>query len=203
MRARVFRQHPILEQPGGGCYGKRVVRSNLALRLLTAAVVVPPLLVLLFRGPAWGVFALVFVVALLGAFELFRMTHPGDTISQGIGIAFTAAVSLALYLHPKDPRVLVTILLALPTFGILVPLLRLGDIATAGIRVMAGVAGPLYVGASLTTLALLKSEFDAAEVEVHLKEVGVRRVRSRLGGAGADLRLARGHRWLFLWSFSG
>lgn len=136
----------------------RVVRSNLALRLLTAAVVVPPLLLLLFRGPAWGFYALVLLVAVLGAFELFRMTHPGDTVSQGIGVAFTAAVSVALYLRPNDPRVLVGILLLLPTLGIMVPLVRLGNIATAGIRIMAGVAGPLYVGASLTTLALLKSE---------------------------------------------
>lgn len=136
----------------------RVVRSNLALRLLTAAVVVPPLLLLLFRGPAWGFYALVLLVAVLGAFELFRMTHPGDAISQGIGVAFTAAVSLALYWRPNDARVLLTILLLVPTLGIMVPLVRLGTIATAGIRIMAGVAGPLYVGASLTTLALLKSE---------------------------------------------
>lgn len=136
----------------------RVVRSNLTLRLLTAAVVVPPLLLLLFRGPAWGFYALVLLVAVLGAVELFRMTHPGDAVSQGIGVAFTAAVSLALYLHPHDSRVLITILLLVPTLGIMVPLLRLGNIATAGLRIMAGVAGPLYVGASLTTLALLKSE---------------------------------------------
>lgn len=140
----------------------RVVRSNLALRLITAAVAVPPLLLLLFRGPAWGFYLLVLLVALLGAFELFRMTHPGDVVSQGIGVAFTAAVSIALYLHPRDPRVLVSILVLLPTFGILIPLLRLGNIATAGLRIMAGVAGPLYIGASLTTLALLKSELSVS-----------------------------------------
>jgi phosphatidate cytidylyltransferase len=139
-----------------------VVRSNLALRLLTAVVVVPPLLLLLFRGPAWGFYALVLVVALLGAHELFRMTHPGDSVSQGIGVAFTAAVSLALYLFPRDPRVLISIILLLPTFGMLVPLLRLGNIATAGIRIMAGVAGPLYVGGSLTTLALLKLQLGSS-----------------------------------------
>ncbi|MFZ5889995.1 MAG: phosphatidate cytidylyltransferase [Myxococcota bacterium] len=139
-----------------------MVRSNLALRLITAAVAVPPLLLLLFRGPAWGFYLLVLLVALLGAFELFRMTHPGDVVSQGIGVAFTAAVSIALYLHPRDPRVLVSILVLLPTFGILIPLLRLGNIATAGLRIMAGVAGPLYIGASLTTLALLKSELSVS-----------------------------------------
>jgi phosphatidate cytidylyltransferase len=58
--------------------------------------------------------------------------------------------------------VLTAILLLVPTLGIMVPLIRLGNIATAGLRIMAGVAGPLYIGASLTTLALLKSELGAS-----------------------------------------
>lgn len=132
--------------------------SNLGVRLLTAAVVVPPLLLLMFRGPAWGFFSLVLLIAALGARELFRMTHPGDAVSQGIGVVSTAAVALGFYLGTHDTRVLVTILLLVPVVGILVPLARLGDISSAGIRIMAGVAGPLYVGASLTTLAVLRRD---------------------------------------------
>jgi phosphatidate cytidylyltransferase len=86
------------------------------------------------------------------------MTHPGDSVSQGIGIVSTVVVALAVYLFPSDPRVLISVLLAVPTVGMLVPLARLGDISTAGIRIMAGVAGPLYVGACLTTLALLRRD---------------------------------------------
>lgn len=137
-------------------------RSNLALRLLTAAIAVPPLLLLLFRGPAWGFYGLVLLVAMLGASELFRMTHPADAVSRWVGVAFTAAVSLALYVAPRDPRVLLSVLLVLPVCGVLVPLVRLGDIASAGIRVMAGVAGPLYVGAQLTTLALMRRDAQAS-----------------------------------------
>lgn len=132
--------------------------SNLGLRLITAAVVVPPLLLLMFRGPAWGFYALVLLIACLGARELFRMTHPGDAISQGIGVVSTALVSLGVYFGANDARLLMTVLLAVPVVGILVPLARLGEIATAGIRIMAGVAGPLYVGASLTTLAVLRRD---------------------------------------------
>jgi phosphatidate cytidylyltransferase len=55
-----------------------------------------------------------------------------------------------------------TVIVALPAFAILVPLLRLGDISTAGLRIMAGVAGPLYVGASLTTLALIRRDLGPA-----------------------------------------
>jgi phosphatidate cytidylyltransferase len=139
-----------------------VAASNLGLRLITAAVVVPPLLFLMFRGPAWGFYCLVLLIAALGARELFRMTHPGDSVSQGVGIASTALVSLAVYFGAGDARLLMTVLLAVPAFGILVPLARLGDIATAGIRIMAGVAGPLYVGASLTTLAVMRRDIGSS-----------------------------------------
>lgn len=139
-----------------------MARSNLALRLLTAALVVPPLLFLLFAGPSWGFFLLVWVVAVAGALELFRMTHPADGLGQAVGVVSTAAVSAALYFYAHEPRVLITLLIALPAFGILVPLIRLGEIATAGVRVMAQVAGPLYVGASLTTLALIRRDLAAS-----------------------------------------
>jgi uncharacterized protein YbjQ (UPF0145 family) len=43
----------------------------------------------------------------LGAQELFRMTHPGDKISQGIGVVSTAAVALGFYFGTSDSRVLV------------------------------------------------------------------------------------------------
>jgi phosphatidate cytidylyltransferase len=139
-----------------------VAASNLAMRLLTAAVVVPPLLFLLFSGPPWGFYLLVLLIAALGALELFRMTHPRDALSQAVGVGCTVAVSVVLYLFPRDPRVLLSVLFLLPALGILVPLIRLGDIATAGLRVMAGVAGPLYVGGSLTSLALLRKEGGAS-----------------------------------------
>lgn len=132
--------------------------SNLHLRLLTAAVAVPPLLLLMFRGPAWGFFVLVAVVAGLGARELFRMTHPGDLPSQIVCIALTAAVACAVYFGGSSPQVLLTVLLLLPILGMFVPLVRLGNIATAGLRIMAGVGGPLYLGASLTTLALMRRD---------------------------------------------
>ncbi|HKO47159.1 MAG TPA: hypothetical protein VJV79_05520, partial [Polyangiaceae bacterium] len=80
--------------------------SNLKVRLLTAAVVVPPLMWLLFLGPAWGFFVLVLVAAAISADELFRMTHPGDGIARAIGVLTTLAVAVSLYLFGSDPRVL-------------------------------------------------------------------------------------------------
>jgi phosphatidate cytidylyltransferase len=136
-----------------------VAASNLTLRLGTAAVVVPPLLYLMYLGPSAGFFVAVLVAATLAARELFRMTHPGDAISQVVCVSLTLAAASAVYLCADDPRVLLTAFLAIPLIGILLPLFRLGDIATAGLRMTAGAAGPIFVGATLATLALLRRDF--------------------------------------------
>lgn len=139
--------------------------SNLKIRLLTAAVVVPPLMWLLFRGPAYGFFLLVMLASAITADELFRMTHPGDVIARAIGIATTLGVSASLYLWGTDARVLLTLLFVVPLLGLMIPLWRLGDISTAALRTFAGVAGPLYIGGLLAALALVRR--DAGAVGPH------------------------------------
>jgi phosphatidate cytidylyltransferase len=130
----------------------------LTVRLLTAAVAVPGLLALLFAGPVWGFYLLVLFASAVAASELFAMTHPGDHVSQLIGVGMTVAVSGAVYFSGQDPRILLTVFLALPVVGVLLPLWRLGDIQSAGLRLMANVAAPLYVGALLATIALLRRD---------------------------------------------
>lgn len=132
--------------------------SNLHQRLLTAAIAVPPLLFLMFRGPPWAFFTLVAVVATLAAREFFRMTHRGDPIGQAVCIAMTAGVSAATYYGSDSPRALLSVLLLVPIIGMLVPLVRLGEIPTAGLRMMAGAAGPLYLGSGLTALAIVRRD---------------------------------------------
>ena len=139
--------------------------SNLKVRLLTAAVVVPPLMWLLFRGPSYGFFLLVMLAAAIAADELFRMTHPGDGIARAVGIVTTLGVAASLYLWGRDPRALLTLLFVVPLLGLMVPLWRLGDISTAALRTFAGVTGPLYIGGLLTALALVRR--DAGVVGPH------------------------------------
>jgi phosphatidate cytidylyltransferase len=134
------------------------VKSNLAIRLLTAAVVVPPLLGLLFKGPAWGFFVLVLVAAGVAASELFRMTHPDDAVARGIGVVSTLGACAVTYLHSTDPRGLLTMIVVVTLVGLLTPLWRLGDMQTAALRTLAGVAGPFYIGSLLATLALLRRD---------------------------------------------
>ncbi|MCA9597908.1 MAG: phosphatidate cytidylyltransferase [Myxococcales bacterium] len=128
------------------------------MRVLTAIVVVPLLLALMFWGPVWGWYALVAFACLVGASELFGMTHPGDRVAQALGIAMTVGVSAGVYFFSDDPKKLLAVVLLVPIVGILLPLWRLGEIPTAGLRVMANVAAPFYIGALLTTIALLRRD---------------------------------------------
>jgi phosphatidate cytidylyltransferase len=131
---------------------------NLAVRVATAAVGAPLILLLLYRGPSWGFYLLVLPAALIAAWELFNMTHPGDRVSQGIGVALTTCVSVVAYLHTNEPRALLTALVAVPLLGPLLTLFRLGDMKTAGTRAMALGFGPLFIGMSLTLLALMRRD---------------------------------------------
>lgn len=139
--------------------GQNVAASNLVSRLATAAVGVPALLALLYLGPAWGLYLVVFAAICVGALELFSMTHPGDRMAQFAGVLTSAVVSVCLYFFAENALVLMTVLLAVPVVGMLIVLWRLGNIQTAATRVMAGTFGPLYVGGCLTTLALLRKDF--------------------------------------------
>jgi phosphatidate cytidylyltransferase len=132
-----------------------VAKTNLAVRLLTSAVVAPLLLLVMFVAPPWAWFVVVAVACFIAGFELFEMTHPGDRIAQSIHVALTLAVSAGLYFFTTDSRVLLSLIFGVPILGALVPLWRLGKIETAAFRLVAGIAGPFYVGGLLTTIGLI------------------------------------------------
>jgi phosphatidate cytidylyltransferase len=133
------------------------VRSNLATRLLTATVVAPLLLLVLYFGPAWAWFAVVFLASGVGAVELFGMTHPNDRVARAAGVALTLTVSGVLWQWGTDARVLVTLIAAVPFAAIILALIRLGDVPTAAMRMAATAFGPLWLG-MLTFLALLRRD---------------------------------------------
>jgi phosphatidate cytidylyltransferase len=130
--------------------------SNLAMRLATAAVMVPIILGLLYPAPPWAFYLLVVAVALVGMREFFGMTHPGDKTSQAVGVVVSAVASIAIYLWGEDPRVVVTVLVAVPLFGPLFTLVRPGVIETSALRACALGFGPLYIVVPLTLLALMR-----------------------------------------------
>lgn len=141
--------------------GDSAANKNLLVRILTSVVVVPLLLAAMFIAPTWVWYCVVGFACAVGGQELFGMTHPGDKIAQAIGIIATTAVSVTLYFHGTDPRALVTLVFVIVLQGALVPLWRLGEIPSAGLRIMAGMGGPLYVGGLLTTIALIQRDYYA------------------------------------------
>jgi phosphatidate cytidylyltransferase len=132
--------------------------SNLAIRLLTAAVGAPAILALLYIAPPWGIYALVLPASLIGCAEFFTMTHPGDRVAQAIGVLLAATVSAAVYFYTDDPNVLLTLLLVVPIVGPFVTLARLGDMKTAALRACALGFGPLFIALPLTLLAILRRD---------------------------------------------
>src|SRR5262245_31693723 len=130
--------------------------SNLTLRLATAGVMIPLLLALLYAGPGWGWLLFLLAVAVVGAYELFAMTHPGDRVARYAGIVLTWAVILALWFWPRYPRLFVTVLLLVPIVSMMLVLARLGELPSAALRVMAGGFGPLWLGGGIGAIALLR-----------------------------------------------
>lgn len=132
--------------------------SNLLVRILTAAVGAPLILLLLYKGPGWGFYLLALPASLIAAWELFNMTHPGDRPSQVMGVGLAAAASLATYLSHADSRILATMIICVPLAGPLLTLFRLGDMHTAALRACALGFGPLFVGIPITLLAILRRD---------------------------------------------
>jgi phosphatidate cytidylyltransferase len=132
--------------------------SNLAVRIATAAVGAPLIILLLYKGPPWGFFLLAFPVSLIAAWELFAMTHPGDRVSQVIGGGMAAVASAAVYFSAGDARILATLLICIPLAGPLLTLIRLGDMQTAALRACAMGFGPLFVGIPITLLAVMRRD---------------------------------------------
>jgi phosphatidate cytidylyltransferase len=129
--------------------------SNLAMRLLTAAVAAPLLLALIFLGPSWGWFAFVAFACTIGSIELYGMTHPGDRVAQVACTLLTLGVMAVMWWFGADARALLAMFLALPICAVLLALIRLGDVQTAALRMMAVVFGPIYLGGGLGAGVLL------------------------------------------------
>ena len=132
--------------------------SNLAVRIATAAIGGPLILLLLFKAAPWGFYMLVLPAAAIAAWELFAMTHPGDRVAQAFGVLLTVVASAATYLGAADPRILLTMIICVPLAGPLLTLVRLGDMKTAALRACALGFGPLFVGVPITMLAVLRRD---------------------------------------------
>ena len=131
--------------------------SNLLFRLFTAVVAVPVILGLLYVAPPIAFFGLIAAATFVGGLELFAMTHKDDKLAQIVHALSCVAVACAVYFFGDDARALLAVMFLVPSFAVLFPLVRLGNIETAALRIGAGALGPFYVG-SMTLLARMIKE---------------------------------------------
>lgn len=120
--------------------------SNLTMRLLTAAVMVPALLYSLYwASTPWIYFGIIWVCATVGAKELFAMTLPGQPALQLWGVIASTAVLALVTFAPSSTWFLAT-MIAIVIVGMLATLLRAAPLETASPRMAWLIAGPLYIG---------------------------------------------------------
>jgi phosphatidate cytidylyltransferase len=132
--------------------------QNLRVRLLTVALLGPLLLALLFFGPTWGWTVLIALASAQGSFELGTMTHPEERLSPRLFALLGGVSALSVIFTHYEPRLLLTGLVVVLLLAALVPLVRLGTISSAALRIYSGMAVPLYVGVLLGTLGLLRAD---------------------------------------------
>jgi phosphatidate cytidylyltransferase len=130
-------------------------RSNLAVRVATAAVASPVLIYLLLWAPKWAFIALVALACLVAAAELFQLTLPGRRSLQTWGAIASLACLGAMLRYQQQPTVIglsvVTVVLA----GMVAGLVQPEPIADAARRMAWLIAGPFYLGSLLGVIGLL------------------------------------------------
>jgi phosphatidate cytidylyltransferase len=132
--------------------------ANLVKRLATAGIAGPLILALLFFGPPSAWFWFLFVATGIGAWELFGMSLPEDTVARALATLTTMGVTAVVWFFGHDPRALLALGLAVPLLAQLIVLWRLGEIPTAAIRVTTTVFGAFWLGVGMAALAVVRRD---------------------------------------------
>ena len=143
--------------------------SNLAARLLTAAVLCPVLLFAIRWDNPIGVWALVFIATGLGLQEFYNMTMAKEpAVERGFATAMGLAFAASIYWLGDQSIAPVAVLAAVTITSLLFFLFRYRDMDTVAARVASMLAGVLYVGLLLTFVALLKKRGADGEFWVYI-----------------------------------
>ncbi|MCB9506055.1 MAG: phosphatidate cytidylyltransferase [Myxococcales bacterium] len=139
--------------------------SDLAKRLVTAAVGVPALFAIAFLAPNWAVWALYWVAGTLGAWELARMTGGGAPGPGGWAAVAAVALTLAaLYWAPTESLLATVAVATLATLVVVVWTSPIDEVAArAGSAFLTiGYATPLFGALVLTAGATGDARFSVA-----------------------------------------
>ncbi|MGZ3429194.1 MAG: phosphatidate cytidylyltransferase, partial [Polyangia bacterium] len=131
--------------------------SNLAARLLTAAILIPVLVVAIVWSNPIGVWGLVYLATFLGLREYYNMTLAKQPVlERAFGIVLGMGLGAVVYWCDRSPHVLLATLVGVTFGAFLFYLFRHGDMDTVASRVAFMISGVFYVALLLTFVALLK-----------------------------------------------
>ena len=134
--------------------------SNLAVRFLTALIGAPIILGIIYLGPDLAWFSLCAAAMAVATWEFLTLTHPDDRTGRVLGTGLTLAV-FALLVGTRFGAVHGSLLglglAALAPVVMLAALARPTQIPAALHRSAALVMAPLYLGAPMAALALVRT----------------------------------------------
>jgi phosphatidate cytidylyltransferase len=131
--------------------------SNLAARLLTAAVAIPVLVAAIVWSNPIAVWALVFAATGVGLREFYNMTLANEPVSERVfGVVIGLGCAAAFYWCDDDPLVIPAAFAGATIASFVFYLFRYRTMETVAGRVAQMIAGIAYVALLLTFVALLK-----------------------------------------------
>ena len=136
-----------------GSTGKKP-RSNLALRLITAALLIPPIIFVIFQGGPW-VLATVLVITMFGVTEFYDMIEAkGAEPLRTFGMTAAAALPVIAYVGSEY---LATLVLSAVLLGVMVAQLGKARITESLASISGTFFGVFYVGWLLSHAVVLRS----------------------------------------------
>ncbi len=124
-------------------------------RILTALVLIPLVLLLLFKGPFWLVALVTAIVALLATWEYLVLADATGAHTPRVLVLFAIAVTFACNFWRPD---LLTPVLSALSLGLFVVVSFRSPLDRVLLDTSASVFGLLYIGLSLTTIPLLLAQ---------------------------------------------
>lgn len=129
--------------------------SNLAVRLLTAAVGIPIILWMLFLAPSWVWSSIAVLTAAVAASELATMTLKEQRPLQLWMVLSTSGVTAVMVFVPQADA-LISTFFAVSITGAVASLLRPDPMNTASGRMGWLIGGPIYLGGAIAAMAKLQ-----------------------------------------------
>jgi phosphatidate cytidylyltransferase len=149
------RDEPIHPKPSTPLHERRPrwIATNLQLRLLTAAVLIPVILYVIFRGGFW-VLTTVVVITVLGLSEFYQLIEAkGAHPLRGFGIIAGAALPVVAFVGSEYHA---TILMSAVLLGVMVAQLGKARIADSLASISGTFFGVFYVGWLLSHAVVLR-----------------------------------------------